>query len=91
MMHAQTYNFVAKRIREDFPTNPENDTIVLVKRGTLVELALRCAYGFMQDNPEFNVMRFLEQCSPDNDRYPITELWGTYVEERKNECEHSHS
>lgn len=80
-MHAQTYNFVAKRIREDFPTDKENEISILVwvKRGTLVELALRCAYGFLQDNPGFDVMRFLDKCSPDPERYPITELWDDFV------------
>lgn len=80
MMHRQTYNFVAKRIREDFPTSRDNDTITLVKRGTLVELALRCAYGFMRDNPAFKPLEFLEQCSPDSDQYPIQELWDEFLD-----------
>lgn len=80
MMSRQTYNFVAKRIREDFPTyNPRsvyaNDEVTLIKRGTLVDFALRCAYGFLQDNPNFKPIEFLTRCSPDPERYPIQELW----------------
>lgn len=80
MMHAQTYNFVAKRIREDFPTDHDNDTITLVKRGTLVDFALRCAFGFLQDNVEFKPLQFLKNCSPDPLIYPIHELWDEFVD-----------
>lgn len=81
MMTKQTYNFVAKRIREEFPTDHENDTITLVKRGTLVDLSLRCAMGFLQDNPDFLPLQFLKSCSPNPDVYPIHELWDDFVED----------
>lgn len=80
MMTKQTHNFVAKRIREDFPTDHDKDTITLVKRGTLVDLSLRCALGFLRDNPNFNPLKFLQACSPDPEVWPIQELWNQYVE-----------
>lgn len=80
MMTRQTYNFVAKRIREDFPTEFENDTITLVKKGTLIDLALRMAYGFLQDNPRFLPIEFLTRCSPDPDTFPIHELWDEFLD-----------
>jgi hypothetical protein len=79
MMTKQTYNFVAKRIREEFPTDHENDTITLVKRGTLVDLSLRCALGFLRNNPNFQPLEFLEACSPDKDKWPIQELWEDFL------------
>lgn len=85
MMTPQTYNFVAKRIREDFPTEYENDTITLVKRGTLVDFALRCAFGFSRDNPGFDIMRFLDACSPDPERWPIAELWVEFKNEHRED------
>lgn len=79
-MTRHTYNFVAKRIREDFPTEFENDTITLVKKGTLVDFALRCAFGFLQDNHNFKPLEFLTKCSPDPELYPIQELWDEFVD-----------
>ncbi len=78
MMSAQTYNFVAKRIREQFPITPINNKSIQVIRGTLCELAIECAKGFEKDNPNFDVTKFLDACSPDTDRYPISELWEEY-------------
>lgn len=74
MMTAQTYNFVAKRIREQFPSL-ENDAEQKIQRGTLCNLAIECAKGFLRDNPRFEPLKFLEACSPDPHNYPIQELW----------------
>lgn len=75
MMTAQTYNFVAKRIREQFPTDKSNRYVLKVMRGQLCDLALECAQGFLRDNPRFDPQKFLNACSPDTDRFPISELW----------------
>lgn len=74
MMNRQTYNFVAKRIRENFPTG-NNETPIVIRRGVMADFALQCAYGFLQDNPNFKPIEFLTRCSPDPERYPIQELW----------------
>lgn len=82
MMTKQTYNFVAKRIREGFPTNLENtDDLVEMISGTLCVLALECAKGFLRDNPRFDAAKFLDACSPDPERYPISALWENELKE----------
>lgn len=75
MMTKQTYNFVAKRIREQFPMGTDNTKEIRVMRGQLCELALSCARGFLRDNPRFDPVEFLDACSPDPQKYPISELW----------------
>lgn len=73
------YNLVAKRLREQFPTtaithNDNHDLLIL--RGQICELAIAFAKSFLRDNPErFDPIRFLDACSPDLERYPISELW----------------
>jgi hypothetical protein len=47
----------------------------MARRGVLSALALSLAHRFKDDNDSFDVMKFLTACSPDNDRFPITELW----------------
>lgn len=85
------YNAIAKEIRELFPTyDPVTDRPMtqfekswyadtkhnnMARRGVLAALALSLAHRFQEDNPAFEVMKFLEHCSPDNERFPITELW----------------
>jgi hypothetical protein len=88
---AQHYNAIAKEIRELFPTydsstdgmyeSEESSWHVqrkkenMARRGVLSALALSLAHRFKEDNERFDVMKFLTACSPDNDRFPITELW----------------
>jgi len=73
--HKATYNLVAKKIRDQFPTT-SNDHLQVVMRGLLCELAIDFADSFKRDNPErFDPIRFLNACSPDVDLYPISELW----------------
>ncbi len=71
------FNAIAKEIRELFPNEdgPSNKTANMVRRGAYAALALSLAHRFRKDNPKFDVMKFLGACSPDNERFPITELW----------------
>lgn len=80
----QHTNAIAKDIRELYTETvqagkrqePDNEYgISWAMRRTLEELALKFARRFNVDNENFDVIRFLELCSPDNDLYPITELW----------------
>ena len=48
----------------------------------LVKLALRLAFRFKADNDSFDPLKFLDQCSPDPDTMPLSELWEGYDEER---------
>lgn len=83
---AQHYNAIAKEIRELFPTYDPSEALYgqsanqhkegnMARRGVLSALALSLAHRFKDDNDSFDVMKFLTACSPDNDRFPITELW----------------
>lgn len=81
-------NVIAKEIRELFPTyDPQNEAMVgaksinMAQRGILSALALSLAHRFKEEHPNVDYMRFLEHCSPDNDRFPITELWEEEDEE----------
>jgi hypothetical protein len=76
-MHAQTYNLVAKKLRDQFPTG-NADQLILVIRGTLIDLSMEFAKSFKQDNKKFDVIKFLDQCSPNPNLYPISELWEEY-------------
>lgn len=72
------YNLVAKKLRDRFPARGNTDSIRLV-RGVLIELAMEFAKSFQADNPEFDPILFLDQCSPNPDLYPISELWAEYA------------
>jgi len=72
--HKAQYNLVAKKLREQFPTS-DNTQLQVVMRGQICELAIAFAKSFRRDNPNFDPIRFLDSCSPDPDRYPISELW----------------
>lgn len=81
--NAKDYNFVAKRLRENFPidtppdqmTNPAANVGTHLQRGVVVEIAIDFAKKYQEDNPNFDPLQFLDQCSPDTDRYPFSELW----------------
>lgn len=90
-------NVIAKEIRELFPgydpiidrADPKSESTWysqqheanMARRGTLSALALSLAHRFKEEHPNVDYMRFLEHCSPDNDRWPITELWEDEDEE----------
>lgn len=78
--HAMYYNFIAKRIREHFDVGRVDDTPVnrvmsMTNRAVLADLAMDCARKFKEDNPSFDPLKFLDQCSPDVDMYPLSEMW----------------
>lgn len=74
---AQHYNALAKEIRDLFPvtlgTSPHDSN--MIRRGVLAALAMSLAHRFEKDNKGFDPIKFLHACSPDNDNFPITELW----------------
>ena len=78
--HRHHYNFVAKRLRENFPLAVGDETgvtrvILIAGQGMVSDIAYNFAQKFAEDNPDFNPTQFLDQCSPDPDRYPLSELW----------------
>lgn len=79
------HNAIAKEIRELFPadSNEVRKEVSLserteqrdYQRGILVTLALNFAKRFVDDNPNFKPLEFLDACSPNTDLYPLSELW----------------
>lgn len=78
--HRLHYNFVAKRLREEYDTSRDTDSgvakvIRLSHNATLHDLAMSFARSFAKDNPQFDPLRFLDACSPDPELYPFSEMW----------------
>lgn len=76
---AQHYNAIAKDIREELSRHVTQasppDARDLRAVSALVDLALRLARRFVEDNPQFDPIKFLDACSPDVELYPLSELW----------------
>jgi hypothetical protein len=51
-----------------------------LQRNAIVDLALSFAGRFALDNDEFDPIIFLDKCSPDTERMPISELWEGYLD-----------
>lgn len=77
---------VAKRLREKFPVLAYPDSTQLLrtkyftKANVITDLALSFAQTFAEDNVNFDPLKFLDQCSPDPDRLPLSELWEDYLQ-----------
>jgi len=91
---SQHYNAIAKDIREEMAKTVE---ILRARSGVsekaardqamsamtaLCNMALRLARRFVSDNPEFDPILFLDRCSPNQDLYPLSELWEEDEESR---------
>lgn len=72
------WNLVAKQIREVFPLQQGEPIVPVdeyeVERAVLADLALNFAKRFNEDKG-FDPVRWLDTCSPDTDRFPLSELW----------------
>jgi hypothetical protein len=87
LFHKAHYNILAKQIRErltvavDFYSRGYERYKDSDRRGdyyaveALVTLALDLAKRFKEDNENFDPLKWLDQCSPDEDKYPLSELW----------------
>jgi hypothetical protein len=77
LFHIAHYNVIAKEIRELFEVDNDADNIsyIQAERTILTSLALNLCRRFKVDNPRFDPIWFLTACSPDNDLYPLSELW----------------
>jgi len=69
-------NVIAKEIRQLFPYKDSagNRVANMVRRGAYAAVALAIAQR-IKDDGIADHMEFLHRCSPDNNRYPLTELW----------------
>ena len=74
------WNLVAKTLRERYATHTatrrKNTAEVLHARREIEAIALDFAQRFTQDNG-FDPIAWLDQCSPDPEAYPFSELWKT--------------
>lgn len=77
--HRLHYNFIAKRLRNNYPVHhlsTSSDVIDMMGARRVVEdIALEFAKRFKEDDPNFDAPGFLDQCSPNPDLYPFSELW----------------
>lgn len=69
---AYHYNALAKEIRELL----EVYDVGKAQFHAIVALAINLAKRFQEDNPRFDPVKFLNQCSPDVKLYPLGKLWG---------------
>jgi hypothetical protein len=82
--HNLHYNFVAKRLRNHYPTELSDDSaavrlVGLGIRETIQEIAIEFAQRFYEDNPtNFDPYEFLDRCSPNPDLWPFSVLWGQF-------------
>lgn len=65
------WNLVAKHIRDTFPTDGRKTA----QRALIAGLALGFARRFHENDVGFNPRAWLDQCSPDVNRYPLSQLW----------------
>ena len=79
LFHKAHYNVLAKQIRDLYAQTeykrPVDRLHSLIARRTIEVFAVQLAKRLKQDNPLFDPILFLNTCSPDEDRYPLGELW----------------
>ena len=82
----QHHNAIAKDIRNELaalyfelglPGTSSADvrTIIIAQTSIINDLALRFAARFAIDNFDFDPVKWLQQCSPDENQWPLGELW----------------
>jgi hypothetical protein len=72
MFHKGHYNILAAVVERELEGKQFEENR---ERNTLYDLAISLARRLQKDNPLFDPIRFLDACSPDPERYPISELW----------------
>lgn len=86
LFHQAHYNIIAAQIKNLFPIDDPDvrfsiGDYVGIKvenmkyRAILCQLAVNLAKRFLEDNPDFDPLKFLDACSPNTDLYPLSELW----------------
>ena len=78
--HRGHFNQLAKEIREVYP--PDLTVSGDIERNILETLAVNLCHRFTEERigfedkvAPFEPITFLKACSPDNEKYPIYELW----------------
>jgi hypothetical protein len=93
MFHKAHYNILAAQIRGTLESHLErqyefsNDKHseeyreALTASGAIIQVAIALARRLKIDNTRFDPAAFLDACSHDNERWPISELWEDIHEE----------
>jgi hypothetical protein len=75
----QHWNAIAKDLREEYnfvcTKEHTNHDVILIRLRQIEHVALRFAMRFNIDSQDFDPLKWLDQCSPDTDMYPFSELW----------------
>jgi hypothetical protein len=84
--HRGHHNALAKMIREVFPMpEPTDEPQQRIQnnsaRAVLSLLALDAARRFKEADESFDHLAWLDQCSPDPESLPFSELWEDYINE----------
>lgn len=73
------YNQIARVLRESYQTHASINMSPYKEMNRMVEeIALDLASAFQEQDPFFNALEFLDQCSPDPELYPFSEMWEDY-------------
>ena len=82
LFHRGHYNVIAAQIKRELAKHDAPRIVAtqrMYARNALLDLALAMAKRLQADNPEFDPLTWLDQCSPDPVEYPISELWSDYA------------
>jgi hypothetical protein len=75
LFHRAHYNIIAARFREQNWYTRSSSDYARQARTSLTNIALDLAERFQEDNERFDPLKFLDACSPDPERMPLSELW----------------
>lgn len=82
LFHRGHYEIIAARFRNNLEQYgapiPSTTQAINDVRNAIVELALEFAQRLQTDNEDFDPLIFLDKCSPDPERYPLSELWADF-------------
>lgn len=78
--HRGHYEIIAARFREALtPYLGKDSDHDIGAKNALINLALSMAVRFQADSEDFDALIFLDRCSPDDQVYPLSELWAGFL------------
>lgn len=92
LFHRGHYNIVAASIRATYEilVNKPVETkweidLRVAQASPIYEMMLQLCERFLKDNPNFDAVKFLDACSPNEDQFPFSELWDTSTNSRASD------
>lgn len=82
LFHRAHHNILAAQIRRQFEiymSNAGGHSPALNSVFVVNNLALALAARLLEDNDNFEPIEFLNACSPNQELYPLSELWEDYI------------